>query len=109
MPPELLEQQDDASKKGTTPAGVAAACFGGLVSKSYLAFGIVRNLAGAKALLGLPMLAAATPTVVVFLLGGASMAFIYAPLRAQGKPLVRFFGSDGDGVMVSCSVLKALS
>lgn len=72
-------------------------------------YGIARIQARGKALLGLPMLAAATPAGAVFLLGGAAMAFIYAPLQAQGKPLVRFFGSDGDGVTTSFSFLKAPS
>ena len=38
-------------------------------------------------MLGLPMLAAATPTDVVSLPGGTAMAFIRAPLRASGETL----------------------
>ena len=37
------------------------------------------------------------------------MAFIYAPLQAQGKPLVRFFGSDDDDATMLFSFLEALS
>ena len=38
-------------------------------------------------MLGLPMLAAATPAGVVSLLGGAAMAYVRAPLRATGETL----------------------
>ena len=38
-------------------------------------------------MLGLPMLAAATPADVVSLPGGAAMSFFRAPLRASGETL----------------------
>ncbi|XBI46181.1 hypothetical protein VPH35_110488 [Triticum aestivum] len=81
------------------PAVVVLACFGGLVSKSYLAFGIVRNLAGAKALLGSPMLAAATPAGVVPFLEVPSWPLLRAPTRVSGKPQIWFTRSDGGGVL----------
>ena len=48
-------------------------------------FGIVRNLAGAKALLGSSMLAAATPTSVVPFLEVPSWPLPRAPMRVSGE------------------------